>query len=105
MEITLTHRVLRGQKGSNLQSDEVPSSDTAGDSLKESCTDKQSANNKETTEDGDYAPAASEASTSAAASGGDVDGIQSTSSNTELDLLGSSVLPSDLTLDSFAERH
>ena len=89
-----------GSEGSNSQSDEVPSSDTAGDSLKESSTDKESASNKETTADGDSAPAASAASTSAAASGGDADGIQSTSSSTELDLLGSSVLPSDLTLDS-----
>lgn len=89
-----------GSKGSNWQSDEVPSSDTAGDSLKESSTGKESTSNKETIEDGGSTPAASEASTSAVASGGDVDGNQSTSSNTELDMLGSSVLPSDITLDS-----
>lgn len=89
-----------GSKGSNSQSDEVPSSDTAGDSLEESSTGKESTSNKETIEDGGSTPAASEASTSAVASGGDVDGNQSTSSNTELDMLGSSVLPSDITLDS-----
>ena len=89
----------QGAAGSK-ESDEVPSSGTARDSLKESSTDKESASNKETTEDGDSAPAASETSTSAAASGADVDSKQSTSSNTELDLLGSSMLPSDFTLDS-----
>lgn len=69
-------------------------SDSVSDSLKES------ASSKETIADDNSAPAASEALTSAAASGADVVGNRSTSSNTELDLLGSSVLPSDFTLNS-----
>ena len=90
-----------GSKESDLQSGVVPSSDTVSGSPKESSTDKESASNKETIEVDDSAPAASGASTSAgAASGGDVVGNQSASSNTDLDLLGSSQLPSDFTLDS-----
>jgi len=89
-----------GSKESDSRSDQEPSSDPVRDSSKESSTDKESASTKETIEGDDSAPAASEASTSAAASGRDVDNNQSSSSNTELDLLESSVLPSDFTLDS-----
>ncbi|XP_078378002.1 uncharacterized protein LOC144661172 isoform X2 [Oculina patagonica] len=61
-------------------------------------TDKEAASNKENTTDG---PATSEAPTSATTSGAtDGDGDQSTGNNTGLDLLGSSMLPSDFTLDS-----
>jgi len=93
----------QGAAGSK-ESDEVPSSGTKPDSLKESSTDKESASNKETVEDGDTVPAAAEASTSAPASGGDLDGNKSTPSNTGLDLLGSSMLPSDFTLDSLLKN-
>lgn len=83
-----------GSKESVLQLDQVPGSDTVSDSLKES------ASSKETIAGENSASAASEASTSTAVSAADADGNQSTSSNTELDLLGSSVLPSDFTLNS-----
>lgn len=89
-----------GSKESDSRPDQEPSSDPVSDSSKESSTDKESASTKGTIEGDDSAPAASEASTSAAAPGGDVDSNQSSSSNTELDLLESSVLPSDFTLDS-----
>lgn len=94
-----------GADKANLQSAAGSSeSDTASDSLNELSTDKESTSNKESNENQNSGSASSEAPPSAAVSGAtDVDENQSSASNTGLDLLGSSVLPSDLTLDSLLQ--
>ena len=79
-------------------------SDTASDSLNESSTDKESTSNKEGNANQNSGSASSEALPSAAVPGAtDIDENQSSASNSGLDLLGSSVLPSDLTLDSLLQ--
>lgn len=91
---------VTGSNESSSQAKQLSQSSPVSDAVQESSTVKESDSHKQSTSNQDSEPAASKAAVSATASSQtDIDDNRSTTSSTGLDLLGSSLLPSDATLD------